>query len=227
MRWLLFFAIAIYFGAHSTCNALLIGQASISGDSIEKHITYLANDSLNGRAVGTAGETKAAKYIAVKLKNYNLAPGAENGSFFQRVPMHGSIPLPNSELKLLTNGQAAILDLQHDYLLYKAGAQTYLPKPVSLVFVGYGIIAPEFDYNDYQSVNVAGKIVVFMSGEPYSEDRNYFDGIYPTVYDYPESKHRLAISNGAVGSILIPNLFDNRYKDWEKWKKEFAFEDVK
>ena len=69
------------------------------------------------------------------------------------------------------------LQLEKDYLLYKSGQQTFTPIPhYHLVFVGYGIIAPEFDYNDYQSVNVEGKIVVFFDGEPESNDPDFFNG---------------------------------------------------
>jgi hypothetical protein len=139
--------------------------------------------------------------------------------------MHGSIPLPESELLLISNGKPQRLELDQDYLLYKSGAQTFIPQPAQSVFVGYGIIAPEFDYNDYQNLDVSGKIVVLLSGEPFSTDPNYFDGINPSIYSYPESKQRIAISRGALGSIIIPNP-NQSTKDWDDWQHEFAFEDI-
>jgi len=91
--------------------------------------------------------------------------------------MHGSYALSESNLQLYFTDTTEInLRLGNDYLLYKSGAQTFIPSPISIVFVGYGIIAPEIDYNDYQSVDVAGKIVVFLEGEPKSDDDNFFDG---------------------------------------------------
>ena len=89
--------------------------------------------------------------------------------------------------------------------------------------MGYGIVAPEFDYNDYQSIDVEGKIVVYVDGEPGSDDEEYFNGLAPTVYSYSESKRRMAIARGAAGTIQISI---NQYEDWEAIKKDFYFEDV-
>jgi hypothetical protein len=91
------------------------------------------------------------------------------------------------------------------------------------VFVGYGIVAPEFDYNDYQSIDVQGKIVVYIDGEPASDDEDYFDGLAPTVYSYSESKRRIATGRGAAGTIQISI---NQYQDWNEIKKDFNSEDV-
>lgn len=203
-----------------------ISYERISADSIKKHVEYLGSDSLQGRGTGTTGGNSAAQYIADQLQKYQLKPMGDNQTFFQSIPMRGSIPLPESELLLFSQNDMIELELKKDYLLYKSGASTFIPQAVPLVFVGYGIIAPEFDYNDYQSVNVEGKIAVFLTGEPTSEDSTYFDGADPTIYSYPESKQRLAISRGAQGSILIPTDRIEKYKNWNYWVNTFAFEDV-
>jgi len=116
--------------------------------------------------------------------------------------------------------------LNEDYLMYTSGEQTFIPNPVPLVFVGYGIIAPEFDYNDYQLIDVEGKIVVMLSGEPESNEANYFMGEKETIYSLPESKQRLAISRGASGSIIIPYKENWKEDYWEEFKMQFAFENV-
>lgn len=198
----------------------------ISADSLIKHTSYLGSDELVGRAPGTLGERRAWNYIAQQLKKYQLISSGDNGTYFQKVPMHGCLPLPDSKLILTFPGGQYEFQLQRDYLLYRSGAQTFVPKPRSLVFVGYGIIAPEFDYNDYESVDVIDKIVVFLSGEPPSTDSTFFDGIYPTIYSYPESKQRIAISRGARGSIMIPSTLETQIKTWFDWVNEFSFEDV-
>lgn len=198
----------------------------ISSDSLIMHLRVLGNDSLEGRATGTPGGEKATRYIAGKLKKYQVLPGAEDKSYYQNIPMHGSIPLPDSRLRLYATGHISDFEMNQDYLLYKTGAQTFVPTPVPLVFVGYGIIAPEFDYNDYQSIGVDGKIVVFLEGEPFSEDSTYFNGKNPTIYSLPESKQRIAISRGALGSCLISLPRQNEEEYWEKLKNEFAFEDI-
>ncbi|MDZ7336760.1 MAG: M28 family peptidase [candidate division KSB1 bacterium] len=199
--------------------------AKISADSIRQHIEVLGHDSLQGRGTGKIGEQKAARYIARYLQRIGIRPLGDHGSYFQSIPMHGSFPRPQSKFLYFSQEQEQAFVLERDFLLYRSGAQTYLPQLVPLVFVGYGIIAPEFDYNDYQSVDVEGKVVVCLFGEPPSDDPSYFSGLAPTVYSCPEAKQRFAISRGALGTILIPRPGD-RYFDWTRAVKDFAFEDV-
>jgi hypothetical protein len=196
---------------------------NIDTSYIKKHLEYLASDSCEGRATGSAGEQRAAEYIKKHLTKFNLQPAYDNNSFYQQVPMHGSIPLPDTELKIYLDSIFYSLVLNKDYLLYNSGASTFLPTPLPLVFVGYGIIAPEYDYNDYQEIDVEGKIVVFLSGEPFSDDPEYFNGPMETIYNNPDSKQRLAISRGASGSILLLKPEDRK---WDYWQRQFQFEDV-
>jgi hypothetical protein len=183
----------------------------------------LASDVFEGRGTGTTGGDLAAKYIALEYSKYGLKTVGNETSYYQNIPMHGSFPLPNSDLKIYQGNEEFFFQLDKDYLLYKSGQQTFTPAPLQLVFVGYGIIAPEFDYNDYQSVNVEGKIVVFIDGEPNSDNNEFFNGELPTIYSSPVSKQRIAIARGAAGSILIPT---EPNFDWDEQVNNFAFEDV-
>jgi len=201
-------------------------QYSISVENLQHHINFLGSDSLEGRGTGTRGGELAARYLADELAKLKLIPIGDDSTYFQNIPMHGSKPLPNSMFTVVAGEREQHFELGKDYVLYNSGAQTFVPRPVPLVFVGYGIIAPEFDYNDYQALDVEGKIVVFLSGEPPSSDANYFDGSDPTAYSYPEAKQRLAISRGARGSIMIPNPREETGRDWRYWRQQFAFEDV-
>ncbi len=199
----------------------------ISIDSLQKHISVLGHDSLEGRSTGSRGGEKAARYIAQQMEKYQLIPLGINNSFFQKIPMHGSIPTNECQLRLFyKNNQVHDFMPGTDYLLYKTGAQTFVPIAVPLVFVGYGIIAPEYDYNDYRALDVRGKIVVFLEGEPISEDPSYFAGYDKTIYSLLESKQRLALAQGALGSIMIPTEPENFEIKWERLKREFAFEDI-
>lgn len=192
---------------------------------IIKHTYFLGNDRLEGRGTGTSGGNDAAEYIAHLLHEYSLLPIADRMSYFQNIPMHGSTSLKSSKFVLFSANEEKQLRLGEDYLLYKTGAETYIPSPSQLVFVGYGIIAPEYDYNDYQSVDVQDKVVVFLSGEPNSTDNNFFNGEKTTIYSYPDSKQRIALASGARGSIMIP-IDQNGKVDWPYWQKEFSFEHV-
>lgn len=195
----------------------------LTAKSIKIHTQVLANDTLEGRGTGTNGGNLAASYIASEFTKYGLRPAGTSNSFYQNIPMHGSYPLKSSELKIYSDDDEIFLELDKDYLLYKSGQQTFIPVPLPLIFVGFGIIAPEYDYNDYQEVDVEGKIVVFLDGEPESDDQVYFNGEAPTIYKYPNSKQRIALSRGAAGSILIPDL---SIEDWSYRISDFAFEDV-
>jgi hypothetical protein len=194
-----------------------------SAFAIEKHMQVLSSDVFEGRGTGTTGGDLAAKYIALEYAKNGLRTVGNETSYYQNIPMHGSFPLPNSELKIYQGNQEFLLQLDKDYLLYESGQQTFTPVPLQLVFVGYGIIAPEFDYNDYQSVDVEGKIVVFIDGEPESDNNEFFNGELPTIYSSPVSKQRIAISRGAAASILIPTEANFT---WDEQVSNFAFEDV-
>ncbi len=196
---------------------------SFSIQNITRHMDFLASDIFEGRGTGTTGGNLAAKYIALEYARYGLKPIGDANTFYQYIPMHGSYVLPSSEMKIYVEEEETDLNLSSDYILYKTGQQTFIPVPLDLVFVGYGIIAQEYDYNDYQSVDVEGKVVVMLSGEPESNQNDFFDGHLPTIYSYPESKQRMAISRGAAGSIIIPIEDD---LNWEKYISDFSFEDV-
>jgi hypothetical protein len=196
---------------------------SISANNIQHHLEILANDSLEGRAVGTKGAETAANYISNSFSNFKLKTITRDNSYFQNIPMHGSNPLSNSELVFILDKDTMHLAFAEDYFLYRSGQQTFMPVFLPIVFVGYGIVAPEFDYNDYQSVDVEGKIVVYLDGEPISDDEEYFDGSLPTIYSNAESKRRIAFARGCAGTIQIAT---ESYENWDDVKNDFQFEDV-
>ncbi|MCS7054215.1 MAG: M28 family peptidase [Ignavibacterium sp.] len=196
---------------------------SINGDSIKKHLFYLASDELQGRGLGSIGSELASNYISNYFSQLRLKKIPNKNSYFQEIPMHGSKPLVSSELIVVVDSSEKRLDYGLDYFLFKSGQQTFIPQPLEIIFVGYGIVAPEFDYNDYQSVDVEGKVVIYLDGEPYSEDPEFFNGKKYTRYSSVELKRRTAISRGAAGTILIPM---ENYTNWADVKRDFDIEDV-
>jgi hypothetical protein len=208
-------------------------QESVSPDSIKfpidkirKHLRYLSDDLFEGRAVGAIGGNLAEKYLADRLNDIGLIPFGGAGSFYQHIPMHGSKPLQESKLTIYADSLDYELEFGKDFLLYKTGEQTYNPGLLDLVFVGYGINAPEYDYDDFQNIDLEGKIAVFLSGEPISDDPKFFDGAKNTIHSYPETKHRAALAHGAAGSILVPDPKDFMSGAWNRYINSFAFEDV-
>jgi hypothetical protein len=199
---------------------------SVSVERLQRHIQVLAADELEGRGTGTRGGDLAARYLAGALERLGWRPLGGDG-YQQLVPMHASTPTAASRLTLTTaRAEDHPLELSEDYVLFTGGDQTLVPEPAELVLVGYGIVAPEFDHNDYQDHDVTGKIVVFLAGEPPSEDPEFFQGAEPTVYSSSEIKQRTAISRGAVGSVLLPPPRDVRHPSWAAWQREFGFEHV-
>lgn len=209
---------------------LLLSQDSlftISPDSLRRHITILSDDAMEGRGTGTPGAERAARYIEEALRSYGLRPAPGMNGFRQSFPLHGSRPADGTEFTLYLPKDSYALRLQEDYVLYSAGAQTFLPTSVRMVFVGYGIVAPEYDYNDYQSVDVTNAIVVFLSGEPQSADDSYFDGARLTDHASFVRKQKTALARGAKGSILVASPSDRSMDDWYEQQRHFLFEEVR
>lgn len=204
-----------------------LSQSGFEPDTAQIHylISVLGHDSLQGRGTGTPGEKKAARFLAGELNKTGLEPAGDDGSWFQNIPLHGSTPLAGSRLIIDYPDETRLLILGQDYLLFKTGAQTFIPKPVQMVFAGYGITAPQFDYNDYQDIDVTGKIAVILTGEPESDDPAWFNGKLQSAFSSPEAKQRQALALGAAGCILIPNPREG-YRSWSYWVKEFSFETV-
>ena len=197
-----------------------------SKDNIRASLNFLGSDSLQGRGTGSIGEEIAAKFIANNFLEMGLKPLGADNNYFQYIPMHGSIPQDQSELAIHYTDTSYSFKINRDYLLYTSGEQTFISSSSPLVFVGYGIVAPEFDYNDYQQIDVQGKIAVFLEGEPISNESFYFKGEAPTIYSLPEAKQRIALGRGAVGSILIPSKKNYTDEQWVNTINEFSFENV-
>ncbi len=204
-------------------SGLLYGQ---SFERFRHHVEALAHDSMEGRGTGTRGEREAADYLARQLAEMNIRPLPSLGSYFQPVPMHAGITLPESRLTLHgDNDLVSELQLDRDYVMLTTGAQTYIRLPVPLVFVGFGIVAPEYDHNDYQKIDVEGKIAVMLDGEPLSTDDSYFEGIRPTQHSFLSTKRKVALSRGARGTVII-SWSPTGIRSWHATINEFAHEEM-
>ncbi|MBI1933732.1 MAG: M20/M25/M40 family metallo-hydrolase [Ignavibacteriales bacterium] len=221
IKLLIFFAFLLYKISAQTFTEKLL----VNIEKFKSNIEFLGSDSLEGRETGTKGAVLAAEFITNQLAELNLKPATANG-YYQNLPIHQSTPLKSSKLTLFNDTTKRNFIFGKDYFIYKSGEQTIIPSPLPMVFVGYGITAPEFDYNDYQNIDVEGKIVVMLSDEPYSNVENYFNGEFPTLYSYAEAKQRIAISRGASGSIIIPNSSDDRIYNWNNYQRKFEIEDM-
>ncbi len=198
----------------------------INKNLFQRHLDFLGNDLFEGRAPGTLGGNLAAKYLALEFDKLKLKPIGDNNSYYQNIPFHSSKPLPSCELNIYINDNVITLKINSDFLLYQSAETIFFPRPVEMVFAGYGIAAPEFNYDDYKDINVDNKIVVMLEGEPVSFDPSYFDGDLPTIYSLPEAKQRIALSKGAKGTIMLPLTRKDFNKYWESRVRAFAFENL-
>src|SRR5256885_4216487 len=181
--------------------------ARITPAEISGHIRFLADDLLEGRKPGTHGADLAVKYLATEMESMGLAPGAtaQDGSpsWFQPVPLvelHGRLPRemvfrgPGGDLPL-SIGQGVKSDLRIDPDAHVDVARV---PDSDLVFAGYGIVAPEYGWDDYKNVDVRGKIVVLMNFNPPFAGQGV--RLWYGRWDY---KYLTAAAHGAAGALII------------------------
>ncbi len=142
----------------------------ISAERIKADVTYLASDRLEGRGPGTRGEELTTEYLANEFKKAGLKPLGERGTYLQPVPLVRVVTSPKSTLQA-TKGNETLDFFAGDEFSGTSQMQTELEQfDAEAVFVGHGITAPEFDWDDYKGIDVKGKVVVLFTNEPPSED---------------------------------------------------------
>jgi Zn-dependent M28 family amino/carboxypeptidase len=169
----------------------------ITADEIKSHIAVLADDSLMGRKPFTAGEPKAINYISQQFKKLGLEPG-NNGSYFQDVPMVEITGSPSATMEISGGKSPIILNALTDYVAStRQEVDAVELKNSPLVFAGYGVIAPEYHWNDYAGLNVKGKTVIVLVNDP------GFKGDTMTYYGRWIYKYEEAARQGAAGIIIV------------------------
>jgi Zn-dependent M28 family amino/carboxypeptidase len=176
---------------------------AISADKIREHVKYLASDELEGRGVGTRGEKLATDYIASQLEAEGVKPGGENGTYFQRVPLVGVATEKDATLTFDSKSGPIKLHYISDFVGTSKAQRPQNDFSVEAIFVGHGISAPEFGWDDYKGEDVKGKVLVFFTNEPPSTDSRFFGGPALTYYGRWTYKFEEAARRGAVAAIII------------------------
>jgi len=185
-------------------SAAFAAMETISPERIRAHVRFLADDLLEGRGTGQRGGDIAAQYLATQFALYGLKPAGDNGTYLQKVPMVGITPLPDTTFSLLPgNGSPMVLKVLDDYVSYDQTQQPQSDIDAPSVFVGYGIRAPEYNWDDYKNADVRGKVLLMMVNEPSSDDPKFFKGKALTYYGRWTYKYEEAARHGAVGVLLI------------------------
>jgi len=206
----------------STANGAL---QSIRADQLRAHLEFLADDLLEGRDTGSRGARLAALYLASQFERMRLKAVGDHSSFFQAVPLVQQKISPNSKLSVTVNGEMVPLTYGRDFLVANVGKEGE-GITREMVFTGFGIRAPEYNYDDFKNVDVKGKFSVSLSGEPPSEDETFFAGSRPTKYSSGLTKRdiiRNLKADGMIGVILPETL--EQY-NWSAFQNFFGGERI-
>jgi Zn-dependent M28 family amino/carboxypeptidase len=234
MRWwfavILWFSSTHLFAADELALRLQPALEAITPDGLLAHIKVLASDEFEGRAPGTKGEELSVKYISDQFKKIGLKPGNPDGTYTQEVPLAGI----NSEPRMSFTIGDKTIDLKYldDFVASSARLQPEIKVDKSdVVFVGYGIVAPEYGWDDYKDVDVRGKTLLMLIGDPpipdskdpSKLDEKMFKGKAMTYYGRWTYKYEIAAQKGAVAAIIVHETQPAAYP-WQvvrsSWGKE-------
>ena len=176
----------------------------IDPERIRAHVRFLSHDLLEGRGTGQRGGDIAAEYIATQFSLFGLKPAGDNGTYMQKVPMVGVTTTSETTFALVpAKGESRELKFLTDYVGYNESQQPVSDIDADIVFVGYGIEAPEYSWDDYKGMDVKGKVLLMLVNEPPSDDPKFFNGRALTYYGRWTYKFEEAARKGAVGAMLI------------------------
>ena len=234
MRW--WFAVILWFSAtHLFATdelALRLQPAleAITPDGLLAHIKVLASDEFEGRAPGTKGEELSVKYISDQFKKIGLKPGNPDWTYTQEVPLAGIKSEP--QMSFTIGDKTIDLKYPDDFVASSARLQPEIKVDKSdVVFVGYGIVAPEYGWDDYKDVDVRGKILLMLIGDPpipdskdpSKLDEKMFKGKAMTYYGRWTYKYEIAAQKGAAAAIIVHETQPAAYP-WQvvrsSWGKE-------
>ncbi|RKG74954.1 M20/M25/M40 family metallo-hydrolase [Corallococcus exercitus] len=177
-------------------------EQAITADLLRAHVRFLASDLLEGRGPGTRGDALAQEYIATQFEGLGLKPGAEGGSYLQRFDLMGINSHPGT---MTFQAKAGRVELQpREDFIAVSGVQAPEAKldASELVFVGYGIVAPEYQWDDFKGADLKGKTLVILNNDP-EDDPRLFAGKARLWYGRWDYKYEQAAKTGAAGAIII------------------------
>ena len=205
---------------------ILAQELAISAERIREDTKFLSNDLLEGRGVGQRGGQLAAQYIATQLALAGARPAGDDGTYFQKVPLVGLATEPTATLTAAVWGKSVDFRWMDDFVGVNPAQRPDSRFEADAVFVGHGITAPEWKWDDFKGVDVTGKILVMFTNEPASDDPKFFEGRALTYYGRWTYKYEEALRRGARGAIIIHTTPTASY-GWDvvrnSWGREAPF----
>ena len=173
----------------------------IDAETLMAEIEILSSDEFGGRAPGSPGEVLTIEYLTEQFANLGLEPGNPDGSWVQGVPLVGITPQAGSDFQVSMGSDSLRLEPGKDYVAWTKHVSDQVEIDAEFVFVGYGAVAPEYEWDDFGDVDVEGKILLFLVNDPPLDD--VFGGPAMTYYGRWTYKHEIAAEQGAAGSFVI------------------------
>jgi Zn-dependent M28 family amino/carboxypeptidase len=176
-------------------------RTAMTAESLLAHTKVLASDEYEGRAPGTPGEDKTVAYLSEQFRKIGLEPGNPDGTWFQQVPLIG---LQSKVIPAITSGGKALpLEPGKDFVgVSRPQVESNSVKDSEIVFVGYGVVAPEYKWDDYKGVDLQGKTLLMLINDPDLGDHR-FKGKAMTYYGRWTYKYEIASEKGAAAAIII------------------------
>ena len=194
---------------------------------ISADVRFLSSDLLEGRGTGTRGGDIAADYIATQFALNGLKPAGDDGSFLQKVRFTGVTTEPDTTTAEFVTDKGEVTKLKYadDYVLNDETGKTSDNIDAPIVFVGFGIDAPEYHWDDFKGTDVKGKMLLLFVNEPESQDQAFFNGPALTYYGRWSYKYEEAARLGAAG-VLIIHRTDLASYPWDVVRNSWTGEDV-
>ncbi|MGO3127141.1 MAG: M28 family metallopeptidase [Luteimonas sp.] len=196
----------------------------ITAGDFGEMVRVLASDEFEGRAPGTAGEDRTVEYIKAQFERIGLQPGGDNNDWYQTVPMVETTADPSTMLRLRNSAGERALKFGDEMVIGTRTGQAEITVADSeLVFVGYGVDAPEQNWNDYAGLDLKGKTVVMLVNDPgfHANDATLFDGEKMTYYGRWTYKFEEAARKGAVAALIIHDTPGASY-GWDVVKNSWS-----
>jgi Zn-dependent M28 family amino/carboxypeptidase len=179
---------------------------NISGPALLAHIRTLASDEYEGRSPGSKGEQLTVKYIEDQFRALSLEPGNPDGTYVQKVSLVGITPNPSMELAFSSSGRPSkpvTLHFRDDFVAWTKRQVEDVSVDADTVFVGYGITAPEYQWDDFSGADLKGKMLVVLVNDPGYEDASLFGGKAMKYYGRWTYKYEKAAELGAAGCLIV------------------------
>ncbi|HEY1239427.1 MAG TPA: M28 family peptidase [Bryobacteraceae bacterium] len=197
----------------------------LSAARIREHVRFLSSDLLEGRGVGVRGGDLATEYLATQFALAGAQPAGEKGTYFQRVPLVGVETAPAAQLSASSPSSNLSFAWLTDWVGQAEDQKPETDFEGDAIFVGHGIAAPEWNWDDFKGVDVRGKVLVLFTNEPTSTDPKFFDGRALTYYGRWVYKYEEALRRGATAAIIIHTTPTAGY-GWDVVRSSWGREDL-